>query len=85
VARITLDLRVLAIQREECRVVKIAQPVHSIMACHAFRSELLLVVCHEFFVVLGMAVDTRLDVQDLQVGWMASAARDCLVSIISLV
>ena len=75
----------LAIQREEIRMVEIAQPVHSIMASHAFRAELLLVVRHELFVMLGMAFDTRLDIQGLQIGWMAGRTGDRLVGIICFV
>ena len=84
-ACITLKLCVLTIQGEECRMVKIAQPVNAIMARHAVSAELLLVVSHEFFVMLRMAIDARLDVQGFQIGWMASGARDRQAGVIGLV
>jgi len=74
-----------SIEWEEIRMLKIAQPVNTIVARHALSAELLGVVSHEYCVMLVVAVNACLQVKGLQVSGMACVAGDILFGIIRLV
>ncbi len=61
----------LAVQYEEIIMIEIAQPVHPIMTGQAITAISLLVVAHKFFIVLSVAVNTRLQRKLIQALWVA--------------
>jgi len=66
-------------------MLEIAQPVHAIVADHAFCAECLDVIEHKCRVMLVMAINACLEVKYLQILGMACGTGDRLFGIIQIV